>query len=530
MIASPLPSAALRKHRLIQAIVGTLAALSLGLFIASFFLDGIVRERTETAMNQKLKGYHVMLAHAHVQLIGGILTLNNLEIAQQAHPRPAVANIPMMRFHIEWKELFFGRIVSDVSVSHPMVQIDQTQFVSERNDQRPLEQKGWQDALESAYPLKINRLTIIDGDILYIQNKASPPLHLARLNFITDNIRNIHSPNNVYPSSLHANLVVFGTGKAIFDGNANYLEEPFPGVRLRFSLENAPLSAFDPEIREINISVHGGRLSSTGLIEYSPKIARVEVDRATIEGVSVNYVHTPLTEQAEAQRVKAAGKQVEKENNRVAVELKVHEFDVSRSRFSFVDETTDPNYRLIIENTDLTINNLSNHQQDGPADLTLSGKFMGSGETKISGHFLASPQGPVFDLNVAIQNADLPSMNNLLRAYGRFDVAAGQFSLFSEAHIRNGEVNGYVKPMFANLEVYDYQKDKHTGALHQTKELMIGGASHIFKNAGTGQVATEVDLKGKLTSPDISTWQAIVEVLHNAFVNAILPGFDHAVE
>ena len=61
---------------------------------------------------------------------------------------------------------------------------------------------------------------------------------------------------------------------------------------------------------------------------------------------------------------------------------------------------------------------------------------MGSGDTKVLGHFLASPQGPVCDINVAIQNTNLPSLNNLLRAHGRFDVAAGQLSLFSEVRIK----------------------------------------------------------------------------------------------
>ena len=84
--------------------------------------------------------------------------------------------------------------------------------------------------------------------------------------------------------------------------------------------------------------------------------------------------------------------------------------------------------------------------------------------------------------------------------------------------------------MFANLKVYDYQKDKGTGVLHQAKELAIGGASHLFKNSSTQQVAADVDLKGKLTSPDIDTWQALGQVLHNAFIEAILPGFDRAAQ
>jgi len=58
-------------------------------------------------------------------------------------------------------------------------------------------------------------------------------------------------------------------------------------------------------------------------------------------------------------------------------------------------------------------------------------------------------------------------VNDILRAYGRFDVAAGQFSVFPALSIRDGYINGYVKPMFSNLEVYNYQKDKNTGVLHR---------------------------------------------------------------
>ena len=114
-------------------------------------------------------------------------------------------------------------------------------------------------------------------------------------------------------------------------------------------------------------------------------------------------------------------------------------------------------------------------------------------------------------------------MNDILRAYGRFDVMAGQFSVFSEVSIKDGYINGYVKPMFSNLEVYNYQKDKNTGVLHQARELVIGGASHLFKNSSTQQVATEVDLTGKLTSPGVSTWQAFVQVLHNALSRRYFP-------
>jgi hypothetical protein len=463
-----------------------------------------------------------------VQLLGGRLTLTDIKIIQQAHPRPPIADIAMMRFHIEWQELLSRHVVADVVLWRPQLHIDRTQFVSEKNDRLPLRQKGWQDALESAYPFKINRFVIEEGDVVYIQDVVSPPLHLARLNFTTDNIRNIHAPNNTYPSKLHANLVIFGKGRATIDSHANYLEQPYPGARTRFTIENVPLNALDPEIREINVGVTGGRLSCDGLMEYSPKVTRVQVDNATIDGVGIQYVHAIATQHAEAQRVKETSKQIEKQNNRPAVDIQVRDFDVTHSNFSYTDKTKDPAYRIFMSDTDLALNNLSNHQEQGTAHVVLHGKLMGSGDTKVVGDFLASREGPALDMNLAIEHADLTSMNDILRAYGRFDVAAGQFSLFSQVGVRDGYLSGYLKPMFAGLEVYDYRKDKNTPVLHQAKELLLGGASHVLRNSRTQQVATEVGLSGKLSSPGISTWQAIGQVLHNAFIQAILPGFDRA--
>jgi hypothetical protein len=517
------------RHPLLCWAGAVFASAIAALFITSFFLDNIIRARTQAAMNERLKGYHVAIGHAHLQLVGGRLTLSDVTIVQQAHPRPPVADFPMMRFHIEWKELLSRRVVADVLFWHPKVRIDRAQFVSEKDNRVPLKQKGWQDALESAYPFKINRLTIDDGDMVYVQDAVDPPLHLAKLNLITDNIRNIHAPNNTYPSKLHADLVIFGSGRARIDGHVNYLEQPFPGARTHFVIENVPLSAFDPEIRQINIGVSGGRLSSSGLVEYSPKVTRVLVDNATIDGVGIRYVHLAATQQAEAQRVKETGKQIEEQNNRPAVDIQVRQLDVTHSSFSYTDKTKAPAYRVFMTGTDITLKNLSNHQEQGTADVTLHGKFMGSGNTSLVGYFLPSRKAPAFNINLAIEQTQLTSLNDVLRAYGRFNVAAGRFSLFAQLGARAGQLNGYVKPMFAGVQVYDYQRDKNTPVLHQAKELLLGGAAHLFRNSHTQEVATEVDLSGKLSSPRVSTWQAIGQVLYNAFIKALLPGFDRTI-
>jgi hypothetical protein len=87
-----------------------IGVIVIAVFIASFFLDGILRPRIEAQMNSKLKGYHVTLGHAHLQLLTLRLTLRRLVVVQNAHPRPPVADFPLMRFRIRWKGTVFAAI------------------------------------------------------------------------------------------------------------------------------------------------------------------------------------------------------------------------------------------------------------------------------------------------------------------------------------------------------------------------------------------------------------------------------------
>ena len=80
--------------------------------------------------------------------------------------------------------------------------------------------------------------------------------------------------------------------------------------------------------------------------------------------------------------------------------------------------------------------------------------------------------------------------------------------------------------MFSDLKVYDYQKDKNKGLIGQTKQILIGAAAHIFKNRQTQKVAAQVTISGSLKKTDVSIWEAFVEIVENAFIKTILPGFD----
>jgi hypothetical protein len=60
-------------------------------------------------------------------------------------------------------------------------------------------------------------------------------------------------------------------------------------------------------------------------------------------------------------------------------------------------------------------------------------------------------------------------------------------------------------------------------------EKAISGVSKVMKNVPRKEVATEIDVSGRLDNPQTSTVQAIVKLIQNAFFKAILPGFDREV-
>ncbi|HSF57102.1 MAG TPA: hypothetical protein VLD83_03445, partial [Candidatus Binatia bacterium] len=178
---------------------GILAVIFIAVFVFAYFVDEPLRRRVESEMNARLKGYTVRIEKLDFHPIGLSLDLENLSIYQTAKPDPPVAYIPKLHASVHWKALLSGRLVGDFRLDNPKIYFDLRQFVQEAKDPTPVKDKGWQDALQAAYPLKIDRFEIRNGELTYIDKGPFKPLHVTRLNFITENIRNVESARGVYP-------------------------------------------------------------------------------------------------------------------------------------------------------------------------------------------------------------------------------------------------------------------------------------------------------------------------------------------
>ncbi|KAB0665778.1 DUF748 domain-containing protein [Oryzomonas japonica] len=514
------------KSRLLRWGAGIPAALALILFIASYTLDAPLRSMMEKKLNRDLKGYSVRLPGVHVQLLGLSLTLKGLTVMQQAHPETPVASFPAIKASIHWGGLLSGRLVAEFLLTQPKIVINLQQLRSEAASTVPLKERGWQRAVEDIYPLKINTLKIKDANLTYIDQDPKMPLVLSHVNLQAVNIRNIRLPDQVYPSTFHLDAAIFGTGRGSIDGAGNFLAEPYPGIKGRLKLEKVPIDYFKPVFARSNVSLQGGILQAAGEAEYAPKVKMAHLESLTIQGMKIDYIHSPRTAKVEKKRAIKAGKAARELSNKPGVLIRADQVSLTGCTLGLVNRAESKPYRIYLTDTDLQMNNFSNHFSQGPAKVHLKAKFMGSGPTTASATFRPNKTGPDLDLSLKIEESRLTAMNDVLRAYGDFDVSAGFFTLVTELHIKNNAITGYIKPFFRDMKVYDRRKDKKRSIPHQMYEILVGGVAKILENRPHQEVATKVDITGSVGKPETSTWQIVTQLIKNAFFKALLPSFE----
>jgi Domain of Unknown Function (DUF748) len=512
------------KHTL--QILGVILAFVFLIIIASFFVDEPMRRAMEKNINQRLTGYTAKIHDLDFNIFGFSVVLHNVSVRQDAQPEPAVALIPRLKASVQWSELLKLKLVSDFVLDQPQIYVNVTQLRKEANDSVPVHKRGWQDAAYAIYPLKINLFQVNDGSFTYIDKDPNRPLKVSHLFFRANNIRNIRAPERVYPSPIHAEAVLFGTGRAELDGHANFLAQPFMGFNTLFTLDSVPLDYFRPMLQRSNMSIRNGFLSSNGRIEYSPSVKVAHIENVTIDRVRFDYIHSAPAETESAKKVTRA---VQKASNKKSVLVRLDEFHVKNSNIGVVNRAKNPPFRIFVTGANLDVTNLSNQFVQGPARATLTGRFMGSGAASARASYRPEKVGPDLDLDIKVEGTQMTAMNDVWRAYGKFDVVGGVMSVYTQIRIKNGYLNGYVKPLFQDVNVYDPNQDKKKPFFKKLYEGVVEGLSDLFENRREDRVATVVNISGPVGNPNSSIWQILGKLWENAFIKAIFPGFEREI-
>lgn len=134
-----------------------------------------------------------------------------------------------------------------------------------------------------------------------------------------------------------------------------------------------------------------------------------------------------------------------------------------------------------------------------------------------------------FEFRVRATGIELPRLNDLANAYGRFDFKSGNGDVVIEAFAEDSQLSGYIKPLLRDVEVFDWQQDVNNddkGFFRSIWEAVVGGGEKVLKNQRQDQIATRVELRGSTRQQDISAFQAFVGILRNGFVEAFNSRFE----
>jgi hypothetical protein len=191
--------------------------------------------------------------------------------------------------------------------------------------------------------------------------------------------------------------------------------------------------------------------------------------------------------------------------------------------------TSDPPFDLYLKNINARLDNIRNItaklENKLSSSLTLTANTMDGADVQGELHFDPLTKQPTFELKASVEQMRIKEANNFLRHYVKFDVESGLFSLYVEAAAANGKINGYAKPIIKDLKV----TKENMGPIEALYKGALQVATKILENPNKKTVATRIVIKGNIDDPDTSLWSIIGNLLHHAFIQALLPQLDHNI-
>jgi hypothetical protein len=262
-------------------------------------------------------------------------------------------------------------------------------------------------------------------------------------------------------------------------------------------------------------------------VEWSELFHGAIVGEVVMEQPELNFVEGPTEEQSQTGKNKEWGKTLES-----LFPFNINRFEIKNGRVHFRNFHSSPRVDIFVTNLFAIATNLHNSRDSTdklPAAVIAKGWTYDGGQLDVDLRLNPLAAKPTFELNAQITNANLVAMNDFLRAYGKFDVEKGTFSVFTSIASAEGQYDGYAKILFQDLDVFAWEKERKKNILQVFWQAIVGATTTIFKNHPRDQLATKIPISGNFEGADVGVWTAVGTLLQNAFIRALLPKLDEAI-
>ncbi|MFT3870680.1 MAG: DUF748 domain-containing protein [Nibricoccus sp.] len=163
-----------------------------------------------------------------------------------------------------------------------------------------------------------------------------------------------------------------------------------------------------------------------------------------------------------------------------------------------------------------------------PAQIDIEGESLGGGKLNLSLSAEPLADRPHFQLSLKLDEVDLTSLNETLKAYIKADVSRGTFRLVGEMAGRDGGFQGYVKPFFENLDFKNVEdKDKSVG--ERVWQSVVAATAWVVKDKSRDQVATRIPFEGRFGDAKVGLLATIGNLFRHGFVRAFNPTIEGSV-
>lgn len=264
-------------------------------------------------------------------------------------------------------------------------------------------------------------------------------------------------------------------------------------------------------------------------LQWSELFNGAIVAKIILERPVVNFVQGPTPKQSQTKVEKETWQQTAQD----LMPLRINRFTINDGLVHFRNFHSDPQVNVYVRELDVVATNLTNSRKISKslaATLDASGVALESGRFEIHAELDPYEKQPTFNLDFEMKGLKLVSINDFLKAYGKFDVHKGTFSVYSEVAASKGRFKGYLKPLMKDVEVLKWKEDIKKPFFSLIWETVVGAVKDVFTNPSKDQVATKVPFSGKLDDPDIGTWSSIWALIRNAFIQALMPGLDQSIK
>jgi len=171
------------------------------------------------------------------------------------------------------------------------------------------------------------------------------------------------------------------------------------------------------------------------------------------------------------------------------------------------------------------LNNVSEETSSQAASVQVTATAMDQAKLQFLMTLDPSSYHPTFHMALRLLGLDVTKINDLALAYGKFDFKRGWFDLIIEADCKEGQMTGYVKPLFRDLKVFSLAQDIKEDSMPQFFwHALVGTTTHVLTNQLRDQFGTLIPFAGDASGTTTLDFLATIgNIFRNGFIRAYLP-------